>query len=251
MRNLEVDRYIQSLMTWDKDPATGATDLSERSKESKKKIQNRKAQKAFRLRKEAKMMELERKLNESEMIQSQLHEEVNKLKNENILINNVYRRLNNVHRKSPSLSPSNDSNSTSPPKYDVVFPTIGEFYNALIDNDSKHTNNHDQVSNLQYNDKDGNILLTIPATWKYLLDLHKKSSLAENNNNSSSSNSNNGAYNNTVTTSTSGDDGDWEENEMDIDLIMASLRGHEECHGHGPAYKKSLIDQVIKHHHRR
>lgn len=248
MRNTEVDRYIQNLMACDSDCATATTDPSQGSKELKKRIQNRKAQKAFRLRKEAKMMELEQKLNESEMIQSLLYDEVNKLKDENIVINKVYRQLNKFHQKSPPSS--NDSNLTLQPKYDVAFPTMDEFYNTLIDNDSEHRYNDGHVSALQYNDEEGNTLLTVPATWKYLLDLHDKNLLSRINN-SGNNTAITSTSTNTSSTTVVDDNYDYDENEMDIDLIMASLHGHEVCHGHGPAYKKSLIDQVIKYHRRR
>lgn len=219
--------YIQNMMKWDNDTksstANDSSSLAE--KESRKRLQNRKAQKAFRLRKEAKMIELEQKLNESKMIQSKLYDKVNKLKDENILMSKMYRQLNKLNQSSLSYT------SNSKEKYDVVFPTMNEFYNSLIDTDSKLNSKNSQVVDLQYNDDDGNILLTVPATWKYLLDLHERESSLKTHN-----------INNSTTTTLGNDD------EMDIDLIMSSLRGHEVCHGHGPAYKKSLIDQLVKYH---
>lgn len=64
------------------------------------------------------------------------------------------------------------------------------------------------LSTMSY-EYDGEQLLTFPASWEYL---HKLS----------------------------------QEQEFDVYSVMQKLKGQEVCHGHGPAYKKSLVDEFVR-----
>lgn len=202
-------------------------DGDDANREWKKKLQNRKAQKAFRLRKEAKLQDLEVKLQEAEQLQLQLAKEVDTLRRDNIEMNKINRHLYKQQPRSLSLSSqasqasltqslppaSASSNRTQDQEhFDVAFPSRDEFYDKLIAQDSKHRASNGHVSSLEYNDDSGNVLLTVPATWQYLSQIYQNM-----------------------------DDVD-----MDINTIMNSLRGHEMCHGHGAAYPKALVDQLVR-----
>ncbi|CAL9729320.1 AP-1-like transcription factor Yap3p [Monosporozyma unispora] len=185
------------------DSSTMASPPTEDNKEWKKKLQNRKAQKAFRLRKEAKLQDLETKLQEAEQLQNELYKEVDTLRRDNIEMNKINRHLS---KQQQQYHPHSEQGH-----FDVAFPSKDEFYDILIAMDSKHRAGNKPVSSLQYNDDSGNILLTVPATWQYLLQIYQ----------------------------------DMDDNEMNVDAIMNSLRGHEMCHGHGAAYPKALVDQLV------
>lgn len=62
---------------------------------------------------------------------------------------------------------------------------------------------------LHYQNEQGKKLLTVPATWEYL---HRLS----------------------------------DEQDFDIYFVMENLKGKEVCHGHGPAYLKEVIDELVK-----
>ncbi|CAL9733799.1 AP-1-like transcription factor Yap3p [Monosporozyma servazzii] len=192
---------------------TSPQDVDDGDKDWKKKLQNRKAQKAFRLRKEARLQELEVKLQEAEQLQVQLNKEVDTLRRDNIEMNKINRHLYKQQPRSHSLTstPPLPSHTQDQEHFDVSFPSRDEFYDKLIAQDSKHRSSNGPVSSLEYNDNAGNVLLTVPATWQYLSQIYQNM-----------------------------DDAD-----MDINAIMNSLRGHEMCHGHGAAYPKALIDQLV------
>lgn len=196
----------------------------DQERELKKRIQNRKAQKAFRLRKEAKLQDLEAKLHEAEQIQNELSQQVDSLRRDNIEMNKMNRQLNKLGQEQGQIQGQSQGPEQEERReeemYRIRFPTSDEFYDRMIPRDSVNRHDH-PVSSLQYNDEHGNVLLTIPATWQYLLQIFQEQG-----------------------------DGDEYDDDMNIEEIMASLRGHEMCHGHGAAYPKSLIDHLVAAHRR-
>lgn len=170
---------------------------------SKKKLQNRRAQRDFRRRKEARMKSLESQLNEAQQITDKLHEEVNSLRRDNIEMSKINRHLIKQHRPH-----HHHHQITDTPTFAVEFPSQQAFIDHLIPSDSIHRQTPPKT--ITYNDPNGDMLLTIPATWHYLLKVSQ------------------------------------EEDDIDINRIMAQLRGNERCHGHGAAYSKKLIDSLIQ-----
>lgn len=194
--------------------------------EDKKKAQNRAAQKAFRERKEARLKELEIKLNESESNREILQREVEELRklnkeihaeNRSLLQRNDRDCFESVknERFSNSVLDQNQNNSTPNTSHTqdtdgpFSFPQREQYYNSLMTDMNDIARKHGQeMENKIYNDNEGQTILTIPATWQYLQKL---------------------------------DHGD-----LDVIEVMQMLRGNEVCHGSGGAYPKAVIDSIIQ-----
>lgn len=127
----------------------------------RKKAQNRAAQKAFRERKEAKMKDLEEKLQKSERSRQCLKNKLEDLQKLNIEMTAEKRQLllrGENARELYSPGAAGDSN-----KY--TFPTEDEFYKSLIDNKKHHGG---FIGKKQYVDEAGKEVLTVAAAWEYL-----------------------------------------------------------------------------------
>ncbi|CUS20624.1 LAQU0S01e10858g1_1 [Lachancea quebecensis] len=86
------------------------------------------------------------------------------------------------------------------------FPSQSEFIESAIEGHEVPVKLPLSSTNYEHN---GEELLTFPATWEYL---HKLS----------------------------------EKKDFDVYSVMQNLKGKEVCHGYGPAYKKAVIDQLVK-----
>ncbi|KAI0464141.1 hypothetical protein LJB42_001744 [Komagataella kurtzmanii] len=105
-------------------------------------------------------------------------------------------------------------NPREPKDLNYEFPsTKNEFIHTLLKDNTKHNLSGADVNvSRTYTDCDQE-LLTISAVWDYLD--QKRSNIEENS------------------------------QELDIQSIVESLKGNERCHGYGPAYPKSLIDELV------
>ncbi|KAI1427249.1 hypothetical protein F5Y12DRAFT_181078 [Xylaria sp. FL1777] len=136
--------------------------------QSRRKAQNRAAQRAFRERKERHVKDLEAKLASLEAAQSQTATENEKLRREMQKIsteNEVLRATSNVHAQhNGSMSPVAGI-TTGPMQYN---PT--DFYSDLLQNHANKTPSHRIV------ESGGERLLAAGATWDYIInhDLFKK-----------------------------------------------------------------------------
>lgn len=188
----------------------------------KKKAQNRAAQRAFRERKQAKLVNLEKQLEASEANKEALQKEVEEL-----------RKLNQeIHAENRTLLQRNDKGNTSNDNQieingtsnnwdnqyiseqllekHIVHQKRDNFYKDLMAQVEETNKKHGQkVQNRTYEDDSGNTILTIPATWEYLQ-------------------------------KNFGD-------EIDIIQVINMLKGNEVCHGAGGAYPKVLIDKAIQY----
>ncbi|CEP60907.1 Yap3p LALA0_S02e02388g [Lachancea lanzarotensis] len=172
--------------------------LSEQEILARKKAQNRAAQKAFRERKEAKLKELEAKLLSSERDKKVLLQELEDLKKLNLEIATENRLLSKTEQR-----PSSDVR-TEAVKYH--FPTRKQFFDAA---NGDHMAALKAPMSLSSYVRDGQKLLTLPATWEYLHELSKSE-------------------------------------DFDIYFVMETLRGNEVCHGYGPAYPQNVIDDIVR-----
>ncbi|KAK6462973.1 hypothetical protein DFJ63DRAFT_334545 [Scheffersomyces coipomensis] len=183
------------------------SELTEDELQLKRKAQNRAAQRAFRERKETKLKELEAKLLQSEEERQQLMEQLDLIRKQNISIQTE----NQVLRAKPQTNDFNirDIGGASEDKF--TFPqTQSDFIDALVGGEG-HEVNQSTINKVYENS--GQKILAIGAVWDYLqikaeeydIDLHN----------------------------------------LDVNLIMSKLRGHEKCHGFGPAYPLELVQKVF------
>ncbi|SMN18891.1 similar to Saccharomyces cerevisiae YHL009C YAP3 Basic leucine zipper (bZIP) transcription factor [Maudiozyma saulgeensis] len=185
----------------------------------KKKAQNRAAQRAFRERKQAKLDSLEHQLKESEANKEALQKEVDTLRKLNQEIHAENRTLlrkhddnNNNMSNSINYNQNNFAGQYTEDQIiekNIIHRTREDFYKDLMKQVKVATeSNSETIQNKTYEDNDGNIIMTIPATWEYLQKNY-------------------------------GED-------IDIIKVLKSLRGKEVCHGAGGAYPKVIIDEAIK-----
>ncbi|SCU95872.1 LAMI_0F04170g1_1 [Lachancea mirantina] len=87
-----------------------------------------------------------------------------------------------------------------------TFPTESEFMASLVSEGVHGVNIPATKESYMH---DGTKLLTVPATWEYLHEISQ-------------------------------------ERNFDVYYVMQHLQGNEVCHGHGPAYAKCLIDQLVE-----
>ncbi|KAI1658722.1 hypothetical protein F4813DRAFT_388488 [Daldinia decipiens] len=128
--------------------------------QSRRKAQNRAAQRAFRERKERHVKDLEAKLASLEAQQHQTASENEKLKRDLQKMsteNEILRATSNVHAQNGSLSPPAPT-TTGPMQYN---PT--DFYSDLLQNHTNKTPSHRIV------ESGGERLLAAGATWDYII----------------------------------------------------------------------------------
>lgn len=127
--------------------------------QAKKKAQNRAAQRAFRERKEAKLRELEQKLQMSERDKESLLKEIKELKKQNLDI---------LTKTSRSIEPGSSYRSShikSRANAKFTFPNEQEFFTNVVSD--KHST--DPIpQRFIYKDDKGKKVLTVSATWEYL-----------------------------------------------------------------------------------
>ncbi|SSD59056.1 uncharacterized protein SCODWIG_00817 [Saccharomycodes ludwigii] len=197
--------------------------LSDEILKRRKKEQNRTAQKAFRERKEAKLKELEIKLKESEHHRESLLQEMEELKKKSLEIS-----IENKLLLESGGDPLKSSLLLDHKHAKFTFPSKNEFSEYLVDLDKHHVDTVNELKTLKYDINQGQEeLLTVPATWEYLNDLLNEYEMNQSVCNSGTSDNNSNST-------------------FDIYYIMSELKGHEVCHGHGPAYYKSFINKLVE-----
>ncbi|RLV95139.1 Fluconazole resistance protein 3 [Spathaspora sp. JA1] len=185
------------------------SELTEEELQLKRKAQNRAAQRAFRERKQTKLKELEEKLLQSEEERNKLFEELNLIKKQNITISTENEILRSNYK---SHKEHNDSMEQNKPITTFNFPqNQDDFIQHIV----KGTDHHvfQETKNKVY-DNDGDKLLALGAVWDYI--------------------------------QIKAEEADLEFNSLDINAIMRELRGHERCHGYGPAYPLHLVNEAIQ-----
>ncbi|KAK6458805.1 Fcr3 transcriptional regulator [Scheffersomyces xylosifermentans] len=182
------------------------SELNEEELQMKRKAQNRAAQRAFRERKETKLKELEAKLLESEVERQKLVDELESIRKQNISISTE----NEILRSKPAAE--HDFRGSTANKF--TFPkTQTDFIEAMV-----HGTNHEiQPSNVNkvYDapDQTGHKILAMGAVWDYLQIKMEEMDL--------------------------------DSDSVDVNEVMNKLKGHERCHGYGPAYPLELVKEVI------
>lgn len=139
------EESLKNSSNYDQDQDQDDLDAKER-----KRAQNRAAQKAFRERREAKLKELQQKLNESEEGRKALAEEI--------------RSLKQLQFKQQKIGEEDGLYADS--KHTYSFPSPNEFYDTLIE--SKQTHGEFQSHQERYLDQNGTENLPIAAAWEYL-----------------------------------------------------------------------------------
>lgn len=182
----------------------------------RRKAQNRAAQRAFRERKEGKLRELTIKLQNAEKEREKLEIQLKQLREKNVKLGMENQMLLSGGG-SISISPVNDINDNrNDNRNDNImfkFPTKKEFINKSVDLSQHDSSNSNILIGQSYEINDEK-LLTISAIWDYLVEFKQLN----------------------------------EDVEINISKIMEELRGKEECHGFGPAYKLSLVNEIIIRH---
>lgn len=180
--------------------------LTEEEIAIKKKAQNRLAQRAFRERKETKLKELEHKLLQSEEERHKLAEMLNEIKLQYICVQTE----NNLLRLDNSTSFTGGVSGLDTSRF--TFPkTQVEFINSMV-GESHEEANLDSV-NLVYDEpqKPGRKVLAVGAVWDYLQIKSEEEGYER----------------------------------LDLLEVMRLLKGQEVCHGFGPAYPLSMVDNAI------
>ena len=179
----------------------------------RRKAQNRAAQRAFRERKEGKLRELTIKLQNAEKEREKLEIQLKQLREKNVKLG-MENQILLSGGGSISISPVNDNrNDNSNDNIMFKFPTKKEFINKSVDLSQHDSNNSNILIGQSYEINDEK-LLTISAIWDYLVEFKQLN----------------------------------EDVEINISKIMEELRGKEKCHGFGPAYKLSLVNEIIIRH---
>lgn len=182
------------------------SELTEDELQLKRKAQNRAAQRAFRERKETKLKELESKLLQSEDERQKLMDELDLIRKQNILILTENEILRS--RKDGSGPVANEA-AGNEDKF--TFPrTQLDFIEAMV-HGTVHNVQPDKINKV-YVDS-GLKILAMGAVWDYLQ--IKTEEL------------------------------DLDFDSLDITEVMNRLRGHEKCHGYGPAYPLDLVNQAL------
>lgn len=179
----------------------------------RRKAQNRAAQRAFREREEGKLRELTIKLQNAEKEREKLEIQLKKLREKNVKLGMENQILLSGGSSSISISPVNDINDNRNDNIMFKFPTKKEFINKSVDLSQHDSNNSNILIGQSYEINDEK-LLTISAIWDYIVEFKQLN----------------------------------EDVEINISKIMEELRGKEKCHGFGPAYKLSLVNEIIIRH---
>lgn len=182
------------------------SELTEEEIQRKRKAQNRAAQRAFRERKENQFKMLQNRLAQSEEEKQRLLAELSILKEKNSSMLSE----NQLLKDRSHNVPSSISDAYEPTFF---FPlTRNDFIHGLL-RDQKHEISSDNITKIYDNpDCPGNKVLVVGAVWDYL---QAKMQIPE--------------YAN-----------------LDTIKVMDKLRGNEKCHGYGPAYSLSLVEQAIQ-----
>ena len=176
----------------------------------RRKAQNRAAQRAFRERKEGKLRELTIKLQNAEKEREKLEIQLKQLREKNVKLGMENQILLSSSGSSISISPVSDNRNDN---IMFKFPTKKEFINKSVDLSQHNSSNSNILIGQSYEINDEK-LLTISAIWDYLYEFKQLN----------------------------------EDVEINISKIMEELRGKDKCHGFGPAYKLSLINEIIIRH---
>lgn len=183
------------------------TELSDKELQLKRKAQNRLAQRAFRERKETRMKELELKLTQSEDEKKRLLDQLDLIRKHNLNMQSENERL----RSLASLTAAEHPDTKPPSGFSFAFPSTQEdFVHNLVGNAHEiDTNNINRVYEIPQ--EPGEKILAVGAVWDYLVRMA-------------------------------------EDLDKDIDVIeiMEKLKGHERCHGYGPAYPLKLVQEVAE-----
>ncbi|CAK7896910.1 AP-1-like transcription factor Yap3p [[Candida] anglica] len=191
------------------------SELTEVELQAKKKAQNRAAQRAFRERKESKLRELEAKLNKSEEEKQKLLDQLANANRQNNTIQSATDFLrrdesnNKYHGNLDGFTGSGANNDFDK----FTFPkTQEDFINVLAKGHPVKRETLKKVyENEEYPDTK---LLAIGAVWDYL--------------------------------QLKAEEFEIDDYSFDVEGIMNKLKGHERCHGFGPAYPLVLVDEAIK-----
>jgi hypothetical protein len=208
--------------------ATDDSQLTEEQLSLKRKAQNRQAQRAFRERKETKLKELQSKLNQLEQERQQLLDQLTCIREQNRTItteNEILKQNNarNIDSDSASFSMTSEHSRQLdyPPNAtkEFNFPVREEAFIEGLIKGTAHSIEHHDIRKVYQSPDSGTKLLGIGAVWDYLI--------------------------------LKCEEYDIEPETIDVNLIMSKLRGHELCHGFGPAYPIDLVDHTfleVMHH---
>ncbi|CDO95974.1 unnamed protein product [Kluyveromyces dobzhanskii CBS 2104] len=197
------------------DSSQGIKDTEEQIR--RKRALNRAAQKAFRERKEARVKQLEKQLKQSENDREQLLNELEDLRKHNIEMHAENRIL--LQTKNDAATTAINAGSIAGPlgtasqnayveKNKFTFPSKRDFVDELVDHQQHSTQRNVTPPSLEYS-HNGEQVMTVSATWEYL---HKMS----------------------------------ENLQFDLSLVIGRLKDRVVCHGKGPSYFKSDIDEYIE-----
>ena len=219
------------------------SELTEEELQMKRKAQNRAAQRAFRERKEFKLKELEAKLLESEEERLKLREELEIIRKQNLSIftenellkysdnpgaimnhlasanhkqNYNYNDNDNNNNNNYNYNNSNNSLNTNASQTNATtfhFPQNQAEFITQLTQGTSHFINTKTVDKV-YDDTEGKKLLAIGAVWDYLQIKAEEANL--------------------------------DSNSIDFNEVMNRLKGHEKCHGYGPAYTLERVNQAIQ-----
>lgn len=184
-------------------------ELNEKELAAKRKAQNRQAQRAFRERKETRLKELEAKLVQLEEEKQRLMDQIECMleHNKSIASENESLRL---HR--PLVLPESMTGAApvAPTHQRFQFPlSQDQFIDGLVGG-TEHKVKMDHINRVYTLPDTQDKLMAIGAVWDYLLARLEEAGI--------------------------------ELETDDIQAIMQSLKGHERCHGFGPAYPVSDVD---------
>lgn len=194
----------------DKEAALLARDdneLSEEELQVKRKAQNRLAQRAFRERKETRMKELELKLTQSEDDRKRLLDQLDLIRKHNLTMQTENERLK-------GLAQEPLGQESQPDGFSFAFPrSQDDFVHTMVgDMSGEHAIDNSNISRVyELPQQPGEKILAVGAVWDYLVRLAEEL--------------------------------DWD---IDVIEVMNELKGHERCHGYGPAYPLKLVQSVAE-----
>lgn len=224
-----VNSYSTNNMSLSKDASNSSksSQLNDQPTEEelyqRRKAQNRAAQRAFRERKEGKLKELSGQLANAESAREKLEKQLEELKQKNLMLdleNKILQQqqdgqLIDENEKRIYLNAAEAKSILS-----FKFPSTGkrDFIEGTIDWTARGDADKSRIEagklGYSYENEDGEKVLTISAVWDYLVEFSK--------------------LNDNVV--------------LNIPEIMMELRGQEKCHGFGPAYPLTAVNEIIVQH---
>lgn len=174
-------------------------DLTEERLKQIKRSQNRAAQRAFRERKEKRLKELEQELRQSEIHRKQLDEELERLSRANLEMN----AENKILLEQSTI----DDYGIQGGRFTFPHETDHEKFGSL-EEARKYRLKLIQAQGYYY-DEAGKEILTVAATWDYLLKLS-------------------------------------EQLQFSVTDVLENLKGKQVCHGLGAAYPRALVDLLVQ-----